>query len=562
MIFDDDTVQEVVWLSDDSIIYINGTSPDVKGGSGLWISHALNTDKRDLFASLPTSVSNLKPVFDEGRNLNFVVSALANPDETVYNSETAPKKYTSGLSYESLFVRHWDTYVKPEKSTLFTGILGNDKVIKELKNLLSGVPKLETPVAPFGGTSDFDVSRDGKTVAFHSKSPDLSPANNTQTLIYLVPADGSSKPSAINIPDKKDAAGNALPQGASSSPIFSPDGKYLAYLQMYKNGYESDQNKIFLYEVSSRNITPLLKDWDNSPSSIVWSTDSSELFLIAENNGRGKVFKTPASGGASAKNVTELISEGSVNALSVLPSGELLVSKNSLTSSTGYSIFDVSSKTLTALLSPAKVDSQLSSLGQVVVEDFSFNGAEGVTVHGLITKPSDFDAKKKWKMAFFIHGGPQGAWTDSWSTRWNPAVFAEAGYVVVAVNPTGSTGYGQGFVDGIQGQWGKTARNGVVTLADFGAGGRPYIDLERAVEYLENTDKYSYIDFDRTVALGASYGGFMINYIQGKPLGRKFKALVCHDGVFSTLNQYSSEELYFPQHDVSSTFPLTPLFIH
>lgn len=459
VIFDNDAVQEVVWLNDNSIIYINGTSPGVKGGSGLWITQALNTDKRDLFASLPTSVSNLRPLFDENRNLNFIVSALANPDTTVYNSEIAPKKYTSGLSYESLFVRHWDSYVKPEKSALFTGILDKDKVIRELKNLLSGAPKLETPVAPFGGASDFDISRDGKTVAFHSKSPDLNPANNTQTLVYLVPSDGSSKPSAINLPDKKDAAGSALPQGASSSPIFSPDGKYLAYLQMYKNGYESDQNKIFLYEVSSQNIIPLLQDWDNSPSSIVWSTDSKELFLVAENNGRGKVFKTLASSDASAEDVTELISEGSVNGLSVLPSGKLLVSRNSLTSSTGYSLFDLSSKTLTSLLSPVKVDSQLSSLSQVVVEDFSFAGAGGVTVHGLITKPSNFDPKRKWKMAFFIHGGPQGAWTDSWSTRWNPAVFAEAGYVVVAVNPTGSTGYGQKFVDGIQGQWGKTARD-------------------------------------------------------------------------------------------------------
>lgn len=459
MIFDDDAVQEVVWLNDNSIIYINGTSPGVKGGSGLWVTQALNTDKRDLFASLPTSVSNLRPIFDENRELNFVVSALANPDETVYNSETAPKKYTSGLSYESLFVRHWDSYVKPEKSTLFTGILGEDKVIRKLKNLLSGAPKLETPVAPFGGASDFDVSRDGKTVAFHSKSPDLNPANNTQTLVYLVPSDGSSKPFAINLPDKKDATGNALPQGASSSPIFSPDGKYLVYLQMYKNGYESDQNKIFLYEVSSQNITPLLRDWDNSPSSIVWSMDSKELFLVAENNGRGKVFKTPASGDASAIDVTELISEGSVNGLSVLPSGKLLVSKNSLTSSTGYSTYDLSSRTPTKLLSPVEVDSQLSSLDQVIVEDFSFTGAEGVTVHGLITKPSNFDARKKWKMAFFIHGGPQGAWTDSWSTRWNPAVFAEAGYVVVAVNPTGSTGYGQKFVNGIQGQWGNTPRS-------------------------------------------------------------------------------------------------------
>lgn len=454
-LFNDPAVQEIVWLNDNSIIYINGTSPDVKGGSGLWIAQALNTDTRKLFASLPASVSNLKPVFDQDRNLNFVVSALSSPNGDIYNPETAPKKYTSGLSYESLFVRHWDIYVKPEKSALFTGVLTEGKVINQLKNLFSGSPKLETPVAPFGGASDFDISPDGKIVAFHSKSPDLNPANNTQTLVYLVPIDGSSKPSAINLPSKKDADGNVLPAGASSSPVFSPDGNYLAYLQMYKNGYESDQNKVFLYEVSSQKIIPLLKDWDNSPSSIVWSKDSAELFLTAENNGRGKVFRTPISSGASSKYVEELISQNSVNSFSILPADKLLVSKNSLTSSTGYSILDVSFKTLTPLLSPVKADKELSSLRRVAVEDFSFEGAEGVTVHGLITKPSNFDEKKKWKMAFFIHGGPQGAWTDSWSTRWNPAVFAEAGWVVVAVNPTGSTGYGQKFVDGIQGQWGK-----------------------------------------------------------------------------------------------------------
>ncbi|RPB15531.1 alpha/beta-hydrolase, partial [Morchella conica CCBAS932] len=533
VLFNDTAVQEVAWLNDDSILYINETNPDVKGGSQLWLSNCHNPDTKKLFASLNAPVSNLKPVV-RGEYLNFVVSALSTPSTgEAYNAETAPKKYTSGLSYESLFVRHWDSYIKPQRSSLFTGPESNsDAVHKQLMNLLGSGSKLETPVAPFGGAEDFTISPDGDTVAFLSKSPDLNPANNTQTLLYTVPFSDGSKPCPINPPEKKDTDGNLIAQGASSSPVYSPDGKYIAYLQMYQNGYESDQNKIFLYEISSSKTTLLLKDWDNSPSKLVWAPDSAALYIVAENNGRGKLFKTGIVG-ANSGDVEELISENSVNGVHILPTGKLLISKNSLTSSTGYFTLDPSSKTVTPLLSPVKVDKELSSLEKVTVEDFSFKGADDVEVHGLITKPSNFDAKKKWKMAFFIHGGPQGAWTDSWSTRWNPAVFAEHGYVVVAVNPTGSTGYGQKFVDGIQGQW----------------GGRPYIDLEKAFEYLEKSDKYSYIDFDNSVALGASYGGYMINYIQGKPLGRKFKALVCHDGVFSTLNQYSSEELYFPQHD-------------
>ncbi|KAK3366453.1 Alpha/Beta hydrolase protein [Podospora didyma] len=156
-------------------------------------------------------------------------------------------------------------------------------------------------------------------------------------------------------------------------------------------------------------------------------------------------------------------------------------------------------------------------------------------VHALVMRPSNHDPKKKYPLCFLIHGGPQGAWGDGWSTRWNPAIFAEQGYVVVSPNPTGSTGYGMSLQNGIKGNW----------------GGRPYNDLVKCFEYIEK--EMPFVDTDRGVALGASYGGYMINWIQGHPLGRKFKALVCHDGVFSTLNQWSTEELFFPIHDFEGT---------
>ena len=213
----------------------------------------------------------------------------------------------------------------------------------------------------------------------------------------------------------------------------------------------------------------------------------------------------------------EITAEGNIVALHPLPSGDLLISRNSLTSSIGYFIFNPSSKHFKTLLLPTDVDPQLADLSKITVEGFSFDGAE-TRVHGFIVKPSDFDSSKKTRLAFLIHGGPQGAWTDSWNTRWNPALFAEAGYIVVAVNPTGSTGYGQAFTDAIQNQW----------------GGLPYIDLVKSIEYLEDTEEYNYIDFDKAVALGASYGGYMINYIQGMPLGKKFQALVCYHLPYSS----------------------------
>lgn len=153
-----------------------------------------------------------------------------------------------------------------------------------------------------------------------------------------------------------------------------------------------------------------------------------------------------------------------------------------------------------------------------------------------MVKPSTFDPSKKYPLAYLIHGGPQGAWNDQWSTRWNPAVFAEQGYVVITPNPTGSTGYGQAFTDAIKESW----------------GGRPYEDLVAGFEYIKSN--LSYVDTDRAVALGASYGGYMMNWMQGHALGKEFKALMCHDGVFSIANQMSSDEQYFPNHDLGGPY--------
>jgi len=174
-------------------------------------------------------------------------------------------------------------------------------------------------------------------------------------------------------------------------------------------------------------------------------------------------------------------------------------------------------------------------LSEDQVGEIYYKGAGDYQVHAWVVKPSNFDKSKKYPLAFLVHGGPQSAWGDSFSTRWNPAIFAEQGYVVVTPNPTGSTGYGMDLQNGIRNNW----------------GGRPYLDLVLGFEYIEKN--MPFVDTTRAVGLGASYGGFMMNWIQGQPLGRKFKALVTHDGIFSTMNQYSSEELFFPIHDFEGT---------
>jgi len=190
------------------------------------------------------------------------------------------------------------------------------------------------------------------------------------------------------------------------------------------------------------------------------------------------------------------------------------------------------SSTKPELVSSNAKGGSLFGLSTKQVDELWWNGAaSGTKVHAWVVKPSGFDSKKKYPLAYLIHGGPQGAWEDAWSTRWNPAVFAEQGYVVVCPNPTGSTGYGQAFTDAIRKNW----------------GGLPYEDLVLGFEYIEKS--VDYIDTGKAVALGASYGGYMMNWIQGHPLGRKFKALVTHDGVYSMASQMASEELYFPEHE-------------
>ncbi|KAA8893317.1 Alpha/Beta hydrolase protein, partial [Sphaerosporella brunnea] len=501
------------------------------GDTNFWVAPHLQESSVYKAASIPGRVSDLQLLVCDNGEIRFVFSALASPNGTLYNPKKAHKPLASGRVYEKLFVRHWDTYLTDERSSIFSGTLKvHDKMYistSEPKNLLPPGSGLETPVQPFGGIDDFHLGAQGHHVVFVSKNPYLNPANNTQSLVYIVSHDGTQKPTALNTPDEH----TTRAQGASSSPKFSPDGAAVAYLQMSRNGYESDINKIYIFGKGHPKLSAVAVNWDVSPTSLAWSPDGKYLYVTADNLGRHKLYRI----NVETDKVEEIYAEGTVSSFAFLPSGKLLLSISTFVSSPRSYVYDPSSKSLTPLQPQPAHEKSLSHAKQV--DEFWFPGADEVKVHGWIVKPSYFDPEKKYRMAFFIHGGPQGAWTDGWSTRWNPAVFAEAGWVVVAINPTGSTGYGQTFVDAIAGQW----------------GGKPYFDLKRGVEYLLAHPKYKYIDAENMVALGASYGGYMINYIQGRALGRKFNALVCHDGVFSTLNQYSSEELYFPQHDFKGT---------
>ncbi|PKS11834.1 hypothetical protein jhhlp_001128 [Lomentospora prolificans] len=312
-------------------------------------------------------------------------------------------------------------------------------------------------------------------------------------------------------------------------PKFSHDGRKVAFVRMRNIQYEADKTRLMMIPNIDEldTVQEFYKSvdgkggWDYSPSGIEWSVDDSELYVSAEKHGRVLLWKLPSSPALATDLPEPIYKSETITGFRCLSDSDprLLITTSSLIDSACYSILDPRTNVSKVLSSATKHGKSLG-LSRSQCSDFWFTGCDGRRVHAWVMRPSSFTSSKKYPLAFLIHGGPQGAWLDSWSTRWNPAIFAEAGYVAVMINPTGSTGYGQEFTDRIQNEW----------------GGRPYIDLEKCWEHIETT--MPYVDVENGVALGASYGGYMIS--------RKFRALVCHDGVFSTLNQWSTEELFFP----------------
>ncbi|KAJ5171894.1 hypothetical protein N7492_004487 [Penicillium capsulatum] len=541
----DSNVSEVVWLgsNDSGLLYINGTNPDVPGGVELWISDTAHfAQSRYKAASLPASLSGLKIANVESGDIHFLVYGQSYGNGTAYNEDVAVKPHSTARIYDSIYVRHWDTWLTTTFNAVFSGVLKAKKDEKSqtrytsagpLKNLVASVKNLESPYPPYGDSSDYDLSADGKWAVFKSKAPELPRANHTASYIYLVPHDGSQKPRAINGPDSPGTPKGV--RGDSSSPAFSPDGKRVAYLQMADISYEADHRTLYLHTIgSNKTNAALVKNWDRSSDTVKWTADGKKLIAGTEDRARGKLFLIPADAGDDLV-PSNFTSGGTVNAHHKLPDGSVLITSSSMWSSWTLSIANPEKGVTKTLFSANKVDAELHGLGPADIDEFYYKG-NWTDIQSWIVYPSGFDKSKKYPLLFLIHGGPQSAWLDSWSSRWNPKVFADQGYVVVAPNPTGSTGFGDKLTDAIQNNW----------------GGYPYDDLVKGWEYVR--DHFDYIDTDHGVAAGASFGGFMINWIQGNPLGRKFQALVCHDGTFVADAKISTEELWFMQREFNGTF--------
>ena len=483
-------------------------------------------------------------------DIHFLLNALAYPNGTAYNENLAETPASTARIYQDIYVRHWDTYLTPQRYAVFGGVLtkgssgsySNDSSSSysfggDLTNYVTGkcnATCAESPVQPFGGSGDYDISPDGSQVVFLTKNIDLPLANFTSSQIYWVPFSGSVNDS---IPINPIGATPGV-EGASASPTFSKDGSKIAYFQMNGIFYESDKNIIYTANADPNNlaISSVARDWDRSPDVIIWSNDDSVLYVAAPDLGRERVFPVPINAADDYK-PTNITDEGVPAGMQILPSGEILISDSKIWSSRDIYTVNPNSNATKFLFQSNLVDEALSGLGPKDVSEFYFSSNSTETdLQSWIIYPSNFSETERYPLCFLVHGGPQGGFYNSWSTRWNYRVWSDQGYIVIAPNPTASSGWGQNLTDAVSGHWG-----------DY-----PYWDLVYAWDYV-NTN-LPYVDTARGISAGASFGGYMENWIQGHELGRRFNALVTHDGVTNTLSDYATEELWFINHDFAGTF--------
>jgi len=519
------------------------------GSSQVWVADFDSTS--GVVMGEPRKITSISTEADgaiwspDGKNIVFVSEVYPECASDACNKAKDEERANSkvkAMVFTRLFYRHWNHYTSFKRSHLFV-VASQGGVARDLTSGDHDVPPFS-----LGGQDNYSISPDDQEVAFTSNH-DAVEAISTNNDIFTVPISGG-------IPRKVSTS-----PGGDSTPVYSPDGNWLAWRMQERAGYESDRFRLVVFDRRLGKIRNLTEGWDHWVENIAWSPDSKSIYLTSEDKGEIPIYFVhidskllldingiPA---IRSQPPVHEIGRGANDDLAITPDGQTLVfTRMSAQSPNEIYRADVSlfGKLLDAdvgLFKKKSVADQLKHafeaiplthlndavLAQVAMqplESFWFDGAGGTKVQGFLVKPPNFDPQKKYPMKFLIHGGPQGQWGDEWTYRWNAELFAAGGYVVVMINPRGSTGYGQKFIDEINGDW----------------GGKPYIDLMNGLDHVEKT--YPFIDKDRECALGASYGGYMIDWILGHTT--RFKCLVSHDGMFNTESAYgSTEELWFPE---------------
>ena len=432
----------------------------------------------------------------DGKSL-YVTSDLKWPAEQETDQRNG--KYPTGARiWTDLFYRHWNEWRAGTRQHVFRVPLGEGKAT-DVTPFDRDVPTLAL------GGADVAVSPAGELAVVYN--PDSVLATSTNNDIFLL-ADGSLTPITTN-------------RGNDHSPRFSPDGQWIAYLSMANPGFEADRQEIVLYDRSTGQRRSLTAAWDVSVQAVQWTPNGRALVVEVEERGGHAIYSIDIASGAR----TLIISGGVNSAAQMVPKGDAIVFlRQSATQPTEVFVVGLDGRGLRPLTSVNQA--AVSGLDLAPLEAFGFIGAKGDSVHGWLLKPPGFSPGRKYPLVYLVHGGPQGAWLDAWSARWNYHLFASRGYVVAAVNFHGSTGYGQAFTNSI-------SQN---------HGGAPFEDLMRG---LDKVAALPFVDSTRMGAAGASYGGYMIYWMAGHT--NRFKTLVAHDGIFNPLSMAgTTEELWFP----------------
>ncbi len=478
----------------------------------------------------------------DGKNIVFVSAVYPDCKDDGCNKQRDEELKQSKVKakiFTRLFYRHWNAFTEFKRSHLF--VISADAVATGLWSVPSGTPQQEkrptgprlqardlTPgdhdVPPFslGGQDMYAISPDGQEVAYTSNIDEVEAAS-TNDEIFVVPMSGDTPKKISTTP------------GADTTPLYSPDGKYLAWRSQARAGFEADRWRLLMQDRQSGKIKNLSEKFDRWVGSFCWGNlwGNPTIWLTYEDRGQSFIV-----GVDPRRDLT-------ISPLPAWPRGDthaddLAVVDRTIFYSQQFATapdeiwrwtLPINHDTGAGAEPPGVIthmnDALLSQIDMQPLESFTFKGANNDEVQGFMVKPPGFDPNKKYPLKFLLHGGPQGAWGNEWTYRWNAELFAATGnYVVVMINFHGSTGYGQKFTDSISGDW----------------GGKPYVDLMKGLDYVEKT--YPFIDKNREAALGASYGGYMANWILGHT--DRFKCIVSHDGMFNAESAYgTTEELWF-----------------
>ncbi|HET6889355.1 MAG TPA: S9 family peptidase, partial [Candidatus Udaeobacter sp.] len=500
----------------------------------------------------PHQVTNISTGADgaiwslDGKNIVFVSAVYPDCKDDACNKqrdEELKKSKVKGKIFSRLFYRHWNAFSEFKRSHLFVvSAEANPNGERSSATPGAGSQELAPPnqeprdltpgdhdVPPFslGGQDMYAISPDGQEVAYTSNIDEVE-ATSTNNEIFTVPISGPA------------TAGKKISTspGADTTPLYSPDGKYLSWRSQARAGFEADKWRFLVQDRESGKARDLTEKFDRSVGSFTWDQfpeGGTAILFTAEDHGESPLFAAfPADenpipqhqGTPSQKlHVDDLVFAGRTlffTRMSATAPNEIYKLEMPQNPELGTYISEPWQQ-ITHIN-----DALLSQIDMQPLESFTFKGANNEDIQGFMVKPPGFDPNKKYPLKFLIHGGPQGAWGNSWTYRWNAELFAATGnYVVVMVNFHGSTGYGQRFTDSISGDW----------------GGKPYVDLMKGLDYVEKT--YPFIDKNREAALGASYGGYMANWILGHT--NRFKCIVSHDGMFNAESAYgTTEEIWFP----------------